>query len=253
MRCFRESAGADADAILAEFIGGIGAEAFWRQVEANLRSGRIVIIFVADAISPTLRRIVEFLNEQMRPAEVLAIEVEQFVNPNGQRTLVPRLLGQTERSQAAKAVAEERPPISEQQWFEFLAVSKGDALAKKAREIADWLRSAGFFVGITDRQDSLFARITKSDGNFSFPFFIRRSSGRLDTSLQNLKFTSSFSSDEARAKLLAQMRSSFPSLVSTSKVTGWPAIPLESLDDVTWSRFKELALGVKQRIETAGA
>lgn len=39
-------------------------------------------------------RLVEFLNEQMRPAEVIAIEVDQFTSTNSLRTLVPRLVGQ---------------------------------------------------------------------------------------------------------------------------------------------------------------
>lgn len=56
----------DADAALLSFLGDKGAEAFWRQVESNLRSGRIRMVFVADRISKELARIIEFMNEQMR-------------------------------------------------------------------------------------------------------------------------------------------------------------------------------------------
>jgi hypothetical protein len=52
---------------------------FWATVSTNLRAGRIRLVFFADEIPSDLRRIVEFLNEQMNPAEVLAIEVKQFV------------------------------------------------------------------------------------------------------------------------------------------------------------------------------
>jgi len=62
-------AGGDPDEHLARFLEGRPPEAFWRQVEANLRSGRIRMLFVADRIPRELARIVEFLNEQMRPAE----------------------------------------------------------------------------------------------------------------------------------------------------------------------------------------
>jgi len=42
-----------------------------------------------------LRRIVEFLNRQMRPAEVLAVELRQYEG-QGLKTLVPIVLGQTQ-------------------------------------------------------------------------------------------------------------------------------------------------------------
>ena len=46
-------------------------------------------------LSPPVRRVVESLNSQMDPAEVLAVEVKQFVGEN-LKTLVPRVVGQTE-------------------------------------------------------------------------------------------------------------------------------------------------------------
>jgi hypothetical protein len=54
-------------------------ETFWAMVKTNLQAGRVRLIFVADVIPPELRRIVEFLNAQMDPAEVLALEIKQYV------------------------------------------------------------------------------------------------------------------------------------------------------------------------------
>jgi len=56
------------------------AEGYWEQAAANLKAGRIRLVFVADEIPRELRRVVEFLNEQMA-AEVIAIEVRQYVGP----------------------------------------------------------------------------------------------------------------------------------------------------------------------------
>ena len=53
------------------------------------------MVFVADEIPAELRRVVEFPNEQMDSAEVLAIEIKQYVG-EGMRTLVPRVIGQKE-------------------------------------------------------------------------------------------------------------------------------------------------------------
>jgi hypothetical protein len=78
-------------------------EAFWQAVGANLKEGRIRLIFVADEIPASLQRLVEFLNEQMPRVEVLAVEIRQY-RADGSKpgALVPRLIGQTSRAQAAK-------------------------------------------------------------------------------------------------------------------------------------------------------
>jgi len=52
--------------------------------------------FVADVVPDELRRIVEFLNEQMNPAEVFAVEVKQYLADSYPgRTLVPAVYGRT--------------------------------------------------------------------------------------------------------------------------------------------------------------
>src|SRR5712692_5429669 len=67
---------------------------FWQRVDTNLRAGRVRLLFVADEIPTKLQRIIEFLNGQMNPAQVLAVEIKQFVG-QGLRSLVPRVIGQT--------------------------------------------------------------------------------------------------------------------------------------------------------------
>jgi hypothetical protein len=57
------------------------AEAFWQRVGANLREGHLRLVFVADEIPASLRRLVEFLNEQMPRVEVLAVEIRQYRAP----------------------------------------------------------------------------------------------------------------------------------------------------------------------------
>ena len=67
---------------------------FWEDVETNLRSARLRLLFVADGIPAELARVVEFLNEQMPRTEVLAVEIKQFSGEKGS-TLVPRVIGRT--------------------------------------------------------------------------------------------------------------------------------------------------------------
>ena len=62
------------------------------------------MFFVSDRIPNELRRIVEFLNEQMNPAEVLALEIRQHVSQgSNMKTLVARLIGQTAKAQVIKS------------------------------------------------------------------------------------------------------------------------------------------------------
>ena len=98
-----EAAGQDPDIVLAELLQSEeepDADAFWRQVETNLRSARLCLLFVADGIPDELTRVVEFLNEQMPRIDVLAVEIKQFQGAIGSM-LVPRVIGRTAEAVAA--------------------------------------------------------------------------------------------------------------------------------------------------------
>lgn len=84
----------ESNEILADKLGVEDADSFWQAVDANLRAGRIRLVFVADEVPRELQRVVEFLNERMVPTEVLAIEVRQF-RAGDEQVLMPRLLGHT--------------------------------------------------------------------------------------------------------------------------------------------------------------
>jgi hypothetical protein len=113
MRC--EKAGLNPAEHLLEQLGpDEDVDAFWGKVKANLLAGRIRMLFVADIIPPELRKIVEFLNVQLRPAEVLAIELRQYQG-EGLRTLAPIVVGQTQEAMEQTGVAGSKP---RRQWDE---------------------------------------------------------------------------------------------------------------------------------------
>ena len=90
-----QSRGQDPANVLNEFWDAPDDPDFWQRVQTNLQAGKVRLIFVADKIPPELKRVVEFLNAQMNPAEVLAIEVRQFIGANNIRTMVPQVIGST--------------------------------------------------------------------------------------------------------------------------------------------------------------
>jgi hypothetical protein len=138
--------GRDPGKVLAAFLtaaanGGQGeddgaiAERFWQQVKTNLEAERIRMVFVADIIPRELQRIVEFLNGQMRPSEVIAVEVKQFAGDR-LRTLVPRVIGLTAKSEGKSKAA----PREGRRWDKdsFDAVAADGETLGASRRIIDW-------------------------------------------------------------------------------------------------------------------
>jgi hypothetical protein len=109
-------------------------EEYWGKVEENLSEGRVRLIFVTDETPRDLRRLVEFLNDKMRDVEVLAVEVRQYLGKNGQKVLVPRVIGLTEAAREVKGTSRVAKPFTNRD--EFLA--KCDPLSK---EFFDWALS----------------------------------------------------------------------------------------------------------------
>lgn len=250
----RDTAGAlgrDPDEELAMFLEGADVESFWKQVEANLRSGRVRMLFVADRISKELTRIVEFLNEQMRPAEVLAIELEHFIAANGTRTLVPRLVGSTARAQSVKSIAAPAVPVNEPEWLASLGERHGAQTAQGAERVMSWFRENGCQVQHTKTQDAFVATVAGSNGKPIWPFFIRRSTGRLETALSNLVSVPAFKEDASRKELLDRIRALPASTLRASdKLTGWPSIALaEIMKDDVWCGFQDVANVIKAAAE----
>lgn len=133
--------GRDPEQVFEEFLGSeANEERFWEHVKTHLQAGKIRLIFVADEIPIPMRRVVEFLNEQVDPAEVLALEVKQYADTEeGLRLLTPRLIGQTAEARQKKTSAtRERRRWDESSFFQEFEVRRGAEEAKVARQIYEW-------------------------------------------------------------------------------------------------------------------
>jgi len=134
----------DPEEVLSTHLGEDHESAeFWQRVKTNLQAGRIRMVFVADSIPAELRRIVEFLNEQMDPAEVLAIEIKQFIG-EGVKTLVPRVLGQTEAARQKKSSGTSAgKQWDEASFIDNLRLHRGDEEVAVAEKCLDWAKTHG--------------------------------------------------------------------------------------------------------------
>src|SRR5260221_14227178 len=78
-------------------------------------AGPARLVFVSDLIPPELRRVIEFLNERMSPTEVVGVEIRQYVGDRDLKTMVPRVVGQTEQARIQK-IGGSRPMNAEIGW-----------------------------------------------------------------------------------------------------------------------------------------
>lgn len=92
-------------------------ERYWRTVDENLRNGPLRLLFVGDELPRELRRLIEFLNEHMPRIEVLGVEV-RYYNQGGLRALVPRVIGQTERTREDRSSSAPVKKTTEAEFFE---------------------------------------------------------------------------------------------------------------------------------------
>ncbi len=145
-RCAKE--GKDPEEMFRASLGEeLDPERFWDDVEQNLRSGRVRLIFVSDLIPAELRRVIEFLNERMSPTEVLGIEIKQYVGDGNLKTLVPRLIGQTEQARIQKVGGGQSPSV-DVDWNYYEQRLQPDWLAI-VRELYDRMEKAIIELGLT--------------------------------------------------------------------------------------------------------
>ena len=203
-RCERE--GLDPEQQLAAFLDGTASSGdFWQRVKTNLQAGKVRLLFVSDAIPPELRRIVEFLNEQMDPAEVLAVEIRQYAG-GGLRSLVPRVMGQTSESLTRKTTGTRGiKQWDEPTFFAELTRRTSEEETRVAKRILDWAKDQGCWIwwgkGLQD--GGFYPMVRKGDENFC-PISVW-TYGRLEIQFQQMKTRPPFDDPAKRLELLDKL------------------------------------------------
>jgi hypothetical protein len=124
--------------MLGEVLGVDDPQEFWASVATNLDAERFRLVFVSDVIGPELRRIIEFLNGQMTRTDVLAIEVKQYVDADGQhQTVVPRVIGNTEEAKRTKRARSRAGSIDQSRLLSALSERSPQAV-DAAQGLLDW-------------------------------------------------------------------------------------------------------------------
>ena len=222
--------GASPEDELSAFLGPEALQGdFWQRVKTNLQAGRVRMLFVADEIPRELRRIVEFLNEQMDPAEVLALEIRQFEGEQ-LKTLVPTVIGQTAEAETRKSVSEGRGVAwTEQAFFDDMVKRASESDRVIARKILDWARreateitwgrgkTVGTFIPV-------FVHLRERHQLFSL-----LSSGNLEFYFYWYAYKAPFNDEAKRRELLDRLNRGSRLALSEDALVRRPAVPLALL------------------------
>ena len=218
----------DAETRLQSFLGDeMSFERFWDQVKGNLERGRVRLLFVADEIPTELRRVVEFLNSQMDPAEVLAVEVKRFAG-GSQTAYVPRVLGQTAKTEAKVRGARH---WDEKTFFEELKSKRSSKEYEAARALWDWMVRQDFrrAWGSGRIVGSLYCMIGPlGDADYTF---IMLTSGRIQIPFMEMLKRPALRDDEKRRELLAKLNQIPNMSLPDDAIHRWPGFPLAVLID----------------------
>ena len=164
------------------------------------------MLFVADRIPPELRKVVEFLNLQMRPAEVLAVELRQFEG-GGLRTLAPIVFGQTQETldQKSPASAKPRRLWDETRFLEAQPFSADPAAAATAKAVIGWMRTKADRLIFNDAPAYGSATAEFDVGSEAIPLMRSWTDGGIIISFAELKRTPAFAELAARQELLDRL------------------------------------------------
>lgn len=236
---FDATHGEDAEQVMAALMGDAldpDPEKFWQQAKTNLEAGRVRMIFVSDLIPPELRRVVEFLNGQINPAQVLAVEIRQFVGEK-LTTLVPRVIGQTAGAELRKlpGTPSIRLPWEKETFLQALSERKDPASAQVAKAILEWAEAHGLNLSpskglnavspVLDHEGRSYRTVVVwADGNVQIPFGHMRSGP--------------FELEALRIELRDRLNAIPGVSIAEDSITKFPWVPLSVFADQ--ARLKQL-------------
>ena len=209
----------------SKFENPVEYEDYWEKVDNHLKTGRIRLLFVADKIPSELKQIVEFLNQQMNPAEVLAIEIKQYTGQE-QSTFVPRVIGQSLKTVSAKQ--------SKKQWDESLFLDEisskyGAEIIEVVNKLLKWGKDQNLRIwwGSGSNHGSCF--LVKDHNEVPYSSFAIWTNGNIEIQFQHMKNRPVYDSKDMRLELLNQLNDIRNIQIAFDRIDYRPSIELNSL------------------------
>lgn len=206
------------------------ADQLWQNVKTNLQAKKVRLVFVADVIPAELCRVIEFLNEQMDPTEVLGIEIKQYVGQE-LRTLVPRVVGQTAEARQKKAGGfREVRQWDETSFLEELTRQHPEGV-DVAKAVLLWAKTNTLRISWgTGSQSGSFSPLVECNGKKHklvsiWPY------GSMEIPLEYMMSKPPFSDREKRLELVRRLNRVCGNAISEDKTDKRPNIPLSAFKD----------------------
>ena len=225
-RCEKEDL--EPDRVLSEFLNNeMSTEAFWDHTKTNLQAGKIRLVWVSDAIPKELRRIIEFLNVQMDPAQAIGIEIKMYTG-QGLRTVVPRVINPTTQQHVSTSLGKQ---WTEPEFFKVLEAEHGSDATKVARTILQWAEKK--HLRITwgrGKVEGSFIPVLDYKENQYFPLVVN-TSGRVQIQFGVLKPRPIFGDESKRIELLNRLNQIPGITLPRDSIERYPNISVKVLND----------------------
>lgn len=228
------------DDVLTEFLGeNADIPSYWKEVNKNLQTGNIRLIFAADSIPESLKNIVQFLNSQMKFAEVLAVDIRTFKSGDLQ-VIVPKVFGQSTQADLGKNNVS-RHLVTDDEFLFMLEKKTTPEGVVVAQKLLAWASRPDMDIwrGSTTSEASSTSRIPQILHNEKkFQFFSIWSYGKIDIQFGYIQNYPPFVSEEKRLEFL-NLINVIPGVgISPDRITKFPSFPLVLLkDEKSFSQF----------------
>ncbi len=206
------------------------SDVFWEMTKTNLKAGKIRLLIIADTIPKELQRIIEFLNEQMTPAEILGVEIKQFTGQD-LKTLVPRVIGMTSNAQTVKGKQlSVDVHWTEDSFYAELLNSRGQQEVEAARYILDWVKPkvTYFYYGVGKRGSVAPILKVKNTNKFCFAIW---TDGTVEIYFQHMKGRPPFDKEEKRKELCIKLNSIKGVSIPEDRISARPGFSISLLTD----------------------
>ena len=210
------------------------ADEFWDSVKTNLEAQKIRMIFLADIISEELKTIVTFLNRQMNPAEVLAVELRYFTDKSKTlQTLVPTLHGVTAAQKSKRnSASSSGETISREEYFQMIDEQASPNRLASVQCILAWAERKSYsLVFNRGDRDVVFRPFFMAGNKAVYPIECKHR-GRLVFQMSDLaRYYPPFNTSDTQ-KQLETMLTKIPGFEIRGGMTGKPYIDIDKLETV---------------------
>ncbi len=209
----------------SKFENSVEYEDYWVKVDSHLKTGRIRLLFVADEIPSELKQIVEFLNHQMNPAEVLAVEIKQYTGQE-QSTFVPRVIGQSSKTVSAR---QSRKQWDESSFLEEISSKYGAEIIQVVNRLIKWGKDQNLRIwwGSGSNHGSCF--LVKDHNEVPYSSFAIWTNGNIEIQFQHMKNRPVYDSKDMRLGLLNKLNDIQNIQITVDRIDYRPSIELNSL------------------------